>query len=952
MGFFSKKPLFSRINFHCFVFVSCGRKLLKKKMLKKVIRTASKLRSSVTACGVYPIIKPPSMVCNNNNLLNVASRAFQTTSFFLNRDPLTVVGSAAESTLSLHNLNPTTETPSSKQTITLALKDYDRWSVEEVSAVLMLPKNEGGVGLSAEKIKPLNESVFDGQALFNIAKDIEGKRKEGESEFNCKASATKAMANNKDFASVSETTCRAIVEWVATILIPKPYNQWNTQETIENLRKPKAEGGAGLDVESIIYLSHAKINNMVLGKIVNAINESRMNSLTEEKCIEAGTKVMTSNLPVPEATCKAVAEWVAVKLNPKPYELWSTQEIIENLCKPQAEGGAGLTVEECREVNLTGALLHKIDNEVNIQLKESTALNYVDLTNRVRAFDSVPKATSGAIIRWISNKIPLLTAQKVTFFVPQFEGDIPYQNNKSIVKRIGEVLLDNCKIKHTRSTERSLKLLANFAYYGFGKTRLGVTFLDLWRRSVDSNLKYKQKLIVEYGEDLFNKVYNSELIYMDLSSKEYTENSLQRIRSIAPTAGQRSYFVVLDEVPVFCSHGPKNNLLDNLYLLWRTCILEIQKQSNVIGVYVCGKGAFIDVFGKGMLRKSSIRSPTSCERIDLHGLKLSDLQNIFTTMPQLASRLKEKDIFDTTLQTVLDESAGIPVLVNFIVKKLESEYRCINSLGDIERLIDIVLNEDFLQIMIRPWSEFCEDVQKDVFSLLVFVSLMVPIDSKMQLDVAQVGLDKISEFKPFKLVDIYTLASLLNCYVTPDEEDASRVNLLFPKRTKQLYVSQYAKLPLLSKYVKEIPQILSKKNTFECLISSFLIWKSIFAKNKQTMSQVYPFLKDTPLADLLCPELSSNMLPIKITKDNAATTWKDISTHIDGYLNKLNFFYSCSHGPEKFIIPSKKVWWLLQDKNVETFDFTVQLFKEINYLKDVIPDDMLFLLCSTDVKHV
>ncbi|EFC35781.1 predicted protein [Naegleria gruberi] len=131
------------------------------------------------------------------------------------------------------------------------------------------------------------------------------------------------MTNSKDFASVPKTTCTTVVEWVATKLTPKPYRLWNTQELDDFLSKPKAEGGAGLSDESVVYLHRAKIDNLTLARIVTVIKEERMKGLTEEECIELATKIMTSDKDfalVPESTCKAVTEWVATKLARKADE--------------------------------------------------------------------------------------------------------------------------------------------------------------------------------------------------------------------------------------------------------------------------------------------------------------------------------------------------------------------------------------------------------------------------------------------------------------------------------------------------------------------------------------------------------------------------------------------------------------------------------------------------------
>jgi len=111
-----------------------------------------------------------------------------------------------------------TETPSSNKR-TLALKDFKRWSIQEVSAVLMLPEREGGVGLTVEKVKPLYESSFDGQVLSNIAQSISRHRNSGSSEEECIEHGTKMVVNTNQQTGMKVTpelsnTIRAVVEQV------------------------------------------------------------------------------------------------------------------------------------------------------------------------------------------------------------------------------------------------------------------------------------------------------------------------------------------------------------------------------------------------------------------------------------------------------------------------------------------------------------------------------------------------------------------------------------------------------------------------------------------------------------------------------------------------------------------------------------------------------------------
>jgi len=138
---------------------------------------------------------------------------------------------------------------------------------------------------------------------------------------------------------------------------------------------------------------------------------------------------------------------------------------------------------------------------------------------------------------------------------PNYKDDIPFQN-LNVVKAMGEHLLRNCKVKREGLSEDSLCLLANFSFDGFGKTRIGIEFLELWKQCVSSHQEYRQELINEFGESSFNQLFTSELIYLDVA-KEYafSEFDFERLSRTVPSDEDKSYFIVFDEVPLFCSKG-------------------------------------------------------------------------------------------------------------------------------------------------------------------------------------------------------------------------------------------------------------------------------------------------------------------------------------------------------------------------------------------------------------
>jgi len=90
-------------------------------------------------------------------------------------------------------LSSSTTSPLDKHTITLSLEHYDSWSFEELSALMVSSKKEGGVGLSFEHAKVFHDSGFNGQALCNLAKSMKRKRGYGVTEEDCIEHATHMM---------------------------------------------------------------------------------------------------------------------------------------------------------------------------------------------------------------------------------------------------------------------------------------------------------------------------------------------------------------------------------------------------------------------------------------------------------------------------------------------------------------------------------------------------------------------------------------------------------------------------------------------------------------------------------------------------------------------------------------------------------------------------------------
>ncbi|KAL9654629.1 hypothetical protein ABK040_006691 [Willaertia magna] len=122
-----------------------------------------------------------------------------------------------------------------------------------------------------------------------------------------------------------------------------------------------------------------------------------------------------------------------------------------------------------------------------------------------------------------------------------------------------------------------------------------------------------------------------------------------------------------------------------MYDVWTNTIFPIQKLPNVVGVYVCGKGAFIDVFGKSIFSKISRfkRSPSVCHRLELHTLTIKDVRNIFNNYPKVKQLLIEKGIYESSLTEIMDETAGIPLLIDRLINTIVMCYPTLQTIDDI-----------------------------------------------------------------------------------------------------------------------------------------------------------------------------------------------------------------------------------------------------------------------------
>ncbi|KAF0980852.1 hypothetical protein FDP41_012640 [Naegleria fowleri] len=136
-------------------------------------------------------------------------RSYTTTTNWLKRKEVSTKakGSGDDTSNNSTTLSSTTSSSSLEQQETLKFHDYDSWNAQQVAFMLTSPKSIGGAGLSAEKVKPLQELGFDGESLHNIIENI---NMEG---IKYAIDQLKSIYNKNDIPQLSET-CQSVVFWV------------------------------------------------------------------------------------------------------------------------------------------------------------------------------------------------------------------------------------------------------------------------------------------------------------------------------------------------------------------------------------------------------------------------------------------------------------------------------------------------------------------------------------------------------------------------------------------------------------------------------------------------------------------------------------------------------------------------------------------------------------------
>ena len=201
------------------------------------------------------------------------------------------------------------------------------------------------------------------------------------------------------------------------------------------------------------------------------------------------------------------------------YTSWTCEEALSVLMLDRKQGGAGLLETELKplkESNFNGRTLFTIATDI----KDKDTRYAID--EMVKWFSNVDKITCKIIVFWVRDKI----VDPISFEPSTFDN-LAYQNNKNTVRMMADVLLRNIWQHETRQPLRDQELLVNSAYFGSGKTRLGVEFLTLWKNQMAKHPEMRENFEAKYSKTAVEQLEQSKLVYIDCRNYDIINNNLQ-----------------------------------------------------------------------------------------------------------------------------------------------------------------------------------------------------------------------------------------------------------------------------------------------------------------------------------------------------------------------------------------------------------------------------------------
>ncbi|KAG2373267.1 hypothetical protein C9374_012370 [Naegleria lovaniensis] len=483
---------------------------------------------------------------------------------------------------------------------------------------------------------------------------------------------------------------------------------------------------------------------------------------------------------------------------------------------------------------------------------------------------------------------------------------------------------------------RDQELLINSAYFGSGKTRLGVEFLALWKKRMSKHPEMRKKFEADYSKAAVEQLEKSKVIYVDCRTYRIINNNLQETfskltadieRYIGGSITSTPCYIIIDEIGSWVNYYEPlrrpniHRYFCAMYDILNEFILPFQKISTV-SLYVCGKGAFfLDIIGHGKLRPTS-QSPTIVKAVHLEALSRKHIESGIVNsefVGSLVSHFKELNLFDYFLDQIQEETQGVPnYVVHYVFNNRKLLLNCKTKENIDQALVQIrsTLSTAFK----APFEQFSNHpILMKVYQYLLFAGIS-KLEATTTFKMEEFTTNG-TEFEGVTNLSTYDIATMLNCFLQPVKEN--RYRLLFPKAIIDQYVTSAtasSNMLAISHIVEEYGPVLSLGNIMEHLtLVNFRLrmnWGSI---QKLNIGEVFPFLKNTCVENIPCKPLEVVNLRMKLMTNETSNlnSWKKVIAMLDG--GKLGCFYDHSHSPDKIWqinLGSKKIFIMIQDKNV------------------------------------
>ena len=600
--------------------------------------------------------------------------------------------------------------------------------------------------------------------------------------------------------------------------------------------------------------------------------------------------------------------------------------------------------------------------------------------NLEHKFSGVSADTAETVAFWVNKLLKtklnhLCSSEQLTItlifentqFVPAQFNDLSYQNNKKTIKMMATVLLENIKRHRDKEAIRYQTLLINSAYFGSGKTRLGVEFLSQFKLLLKNNPEWRKQLEEQYFPKDIQQLTQSKVVYVDCRKLQVIDNNLSKtflsLKAqidvfLKGSIEKTPCFVILDEIGVLVSKYKPipiqgiHQQFTSMYSVISEFVLPFQEITTV-SLYVCGKGAFMDILGTGRLRPV-LQSPTIIKSIHLEAFSEKDM---LVTMKKthrtslLTTHLENNGLLDYFIHKVNEETRGVPYFVVHYI--LRGDYFHCLSKDDIDKQI-LLTRSSIPPSFLIPFEQFSnQPLLSKIYHTLLFAGIV-----GMEIDITNfkvysffAELDtKDTEFEGISSLTMLDISSILNCYLHPV---GNKFKLLFPQAIIQSYLDDYSKSKPhydISWLVNEHSTVMSSSDTLEHLTRTLLRFKMAWGTAQQSkIGEVFPFLSKTSVTEIPCYNLDTlncNKKLMRATKSNKQG-WESVIRKLKG-TGKLGYFYDSSHSPDEFwnvATASTETYIEIQDKNLqgESFNLNEEIEKN-EKVRLVVGDEVKLIL--------